>query len=223
MGTYPSLKKTCWLTCLILSISICGAVIAQPVCIGAKTAKSYWVYFHGIDDLSVGVDERKSRKILEALSKNLPVAFGVARSPNKCPHDSDKLCWDHSSKESIAAHVESSVKHLKDCQNSRPIAGYIGFSNGAYLISKYAQMCLKKTERFIAVGGGGQLVFDKKSPPKKLECGRLSLMIGRRDLSFKKVRSLFQLLNSRYPAVFIPFEGGHMLPFKPLKNLLKGD
>ena len=224
MGTHLSLKKACWFASLMALAVLSGSAQAEPLCIGSKNAKSYWVYFHGIDDVGVGRDEKQSRATLEALSQSLPLAFGIARSQKACANDKTKLCWDHSSNEAIKTQIESSVQQLTKCQNNRAISGYIGFSNGAYLVSKFAQLCLNKAARYIAVGGGS-LSIDKKLSFSKADCGKLTLMIGKKDLSFSKVEMLFKELKAsdRYPVDFVPFVGGHKLPLMPLKDLISKD
>jgi predicted esterase len=225
MGTHLSFKKARWFAGLMALAALSGSAQAEPLCIGSKNAKSYWVYFHGIDDVGVGKDEKQSRATLKALSQSLPLAFGIARSQKACANDKTKLCWDHSSNEAIKTQIESSVQQLTKCQNNRAISGYIGFSNGAYLVSKFAQLCLNKAARYIAVGGGGSLTIDKKLSVSKANCGKLTLMIGKKDMSFANIKRLYQLLKAsdKYPVDFVPFKGGHKLPLMPLKNIISID
>lgn len=229
MGTHSPFVTSCtrlisWFVALFLFET---SLLAGPTCLGDDKADDYWIYFHGLDTPAVGAHERENRALLKKLAKKLNIRIGVARSQDTCKKG--QLCWLHTTSQWVEKSVDFAAKSLRSCQGQRNLKGFIGFSNGAYLVSKYFQLCRKKMQ-VIAIGGGGILADTaaKKSLGKAFDwsqCGNLLFLMGQKDISLGDVRkkvSPFQ--NDSFADKYVGFQtfaGGHELPKDFLENILR--
>lgn len=226
MGSYKAPTKARFrltlLTIGILAFQFPSQVLKASVCLGDESAEEYWIYFHGLDEKQIGQHERENREILSKLARELKIRVGVARSKEICKHG--KLCWQHHSPTEIIKSVDEVKGSLAACQGRRRLNGLIGFSNGAYLVSKYFQLCHENL-RVISVGGGG-LLTSKKIDQRAdwSQCGEIFFLMGKKDISLSAVKSKTQTLQSKSAlssrVFWRDFKGGHELPVDLLRAIM---
>jgi len=95
----------------------------------------------------------------------------------------------------------------------RPIAGWIGFSNGGFFLNRLVQY--KELDvPVIAIGASGYLQISLKN--------RLYLMVGNSDPICELVKKLYQQTEgSLLTTTLIEYDGNHTIVRKPLQDLLQ--
>jgi predicted esterase len=196
------------------------ATAGSNACYGPKSAKHGVIYFHGLDQPGVGSQEKTNRRLLSTLAGQLKIRIAVPRANERCRQG--LLCWPHQSAKEINKTLEQVQTQVKTCLDKRPVKGFIGFSNGGYLINKAFQLCRSddKARAFLVIGAAGDL---KRSPKKLSQCGQLTLAIGRNDQIHRRVEQLAGRLKKRYQdhITFKTFPAAHVLHAGTVKAWLQ--
>ncbi len=190
---------------------------AKALCLGDKVAKNQWIYLHGMDEPEISQQERDNRALMERLSRSMNARIFVPRGNTLCQ---GKVCWRQNSAEEVKETFAEIRQAAKDCLNLDKPFGFVGFSNGGYVASKFSHYCLApKPAWILAIGSAGQF----NGETNLAECAPLSLLIGKRDMTREKAKRYFESLSkSKLKVTYSDFQGGHELIQPVLENAIKG-
>lgn len=208
---------------LIISF-IASSSFSATDCIGPITAKKFVVYLHGMDTVSPSIQELENRSVLQNLAKNLSIQFALPRATDKCPTNSNQLCWTWAAKTSkeIEPFNEAIKAAALECFPKKDYT-VLGFSNGGVAVTTLLRLCEKVDfKSSIVVGAAGGWL---SSDPKNLnDCGpKVISLLGSEDKANQKpVRDyVAHLISLKAPVSLVEYEGGHALIYESLRDLLK--
>jgi len=181
--------------------------------------KGNLVFLHGMSNRFSLIQESSSFKTIGKIAKKLKVCAAAPRSALTCS-GGKKLCWNmYRKKEKVQRLLQAVTKASSHCLNPAKPVIYIGFSNGGYLVNKWAQWCLLKApDALVSIGAAGSL---PGGVTKGGHCSTLHLMASRQEMVFEQARAYFQNFQQRIGnIVFKTYRGGHRVPYMELKALL---
>jgi len=179
------------------------------IVLGDKNSKRQWVYLSGLTPTFDSPQEIINRKILDEIGHKLGIGFFAIRPKNRSSEFNNMLCWPHYSMKDVFSTYRTITKVLEQ----RPIAGWIGFSNGGFFLNRLVQY--KELDvPVIAIGASGYLQISLKN--------RLYLMVGNSDPICELVKKLYQQTEgSLLTTTLIEYDGNHTIVRKPLQDLLQ--
>lgn len=186
-------------------------------CIGPAQPRAYVIYLHGLTPPEQKTNEEgENRDILERLAKDLALRIALPRGP-LCP--TGKLCWPARDQDELLQTFDALRANARACWSGEPKYTLLGFSNGGYFAFKlYKAHQDPQLIRIMAAGSAGSWEenTDKPNPHSTF-----AMMIGRKDITFKKARKLADQLRKVLPGFrFETFPGTHHLDYKTLSILL---
>lgn len=191
-------------------------------CAGNSSATHALIYLHGVDSPQPTPQESENRALLSRLAKSENIALALLRSTNFCSQAAfkGKLCWPRGDDQSLSENLKQMLKDAAICHKSTAKIGMLGFSNGGYFLNRIVSRCLQTpVSWFASIGSSGSIDGASKHATG---CGRLLLMIGRKDMTHHKARSFYQELRKIGRSVeWQEFEGGHVIPEAPTRTALK--
>jgi len=210
--------KLFW-SCLVPMAFFSGISYGSEDCLGPDQATSAWFYLHGMDEPTVGDHEQRNRHLLSKIASEMNLRIAIPRGNQLCDK---KACWNHQGVKQVVASIDDAIEKSRECLGKRPVVGMIGFSNGGYLLNKYFQSCHHENYiSYLVIGALGELSAKEQRPIKQQEsCGQLTLGIGDKDQLHRRVKSLHQSLQKKFPqrTTLQIFEGGHDLDEKTLRH-----
>jgi predicted esterase len=144
-----------------------------------------------------------------------------------CPNQAGSICWSwNQTVDEISASAAIVQETVKRCFPPGVRFGLLGFSNGGYLLSAIYRNCRMQAvfpdaDWIVLVGSArwnGPL-----GPPKSLVgCGSLSILSGAQDEFNSDLNRNYisRLLEKGADAEEVSYDGGHELPFEPLRDVL---
>lgn len=209
---------------LLFALFLSSTAICLTECMGSTNAEKFIVYLHGMDTVSPSPQEVANRNVLRELVKDFNIRFALPRATEKCPNNSQQLCWTWAPKNlTDLAKVKAAINSAAiDCFPNRNYTA-LGFSNGGVAITALLRLCEQVDfKSAIVVGASGSWL---SSDPKDLKnCyPKLVSLLGSEDkINQKPVRDLINHLNSlNAPVSLVEYDGGHQLLYAPLAKLLK--
>jgi hypothetical protein len=195
-------------------------------CLGAKSAKKFMIYLHGIDSINPSPQELKNREILKRIAEKENIRFALPRARLKCPNDPASVCWGWKfTPLELSETLPLILDSRSQCFKLDEAFGIIGFSNGGYFISHwYMNGMVPKyspspSELFASGSGKGEVskrIKDLSKNPK------FTLIIGTQDeFNFDPKESLFhELKKLQAPIQLFEFSGAHQLDEQTLLKAL---
>ena len=191
--------------------------LAQAHVVGDEQSHKVVVYLHGMDLPSPSTQEIANRTKLDAIGKALSIKILLPRASEPCPQDHRQICWRQKTDKDVTTSLAGVLASLK-LDTTDQITGFIGFSNGGYLVNKWIQHCLlEKTQWVMSIGSAGSWGDDDKSLSS---CSPITLIIGRNDrYHYKHALAFYDHLRFLHAnATLVVFDGGHELPERALQD-----
>ncbi|MBF0440854.1 MAG: hypothetical protein HQK54_03020 [Oligoflexales bacterium] len=196
-----------FLTLFLENAPLSGDEAENTLCLGPAGAKIKFIYLHGFDDPGVGGQEKENRRIMQRLTEKYGFRIAIPRGNGMCRGGTQK-CWAISSDKEVSDTYRYILEKTKTCLEGHDSFGILGFSNGGYFLAKLYDSCPAPRARWlVTTGSAGKApeVLSKDCPP-------LHLLIGKKDLAFKKTKNLYESLKSKKAKVaFESFDGGHVI------------
>lgn len=213
----------------ILCVVIVFSINGKAICEGPVNAKAYVVYLHGMNKaLKPDPLERQNREVLKRLADELSLKIALPRGTETCSDFPDYICWSEGLERGEYEPNEVSSKILSPvnravnrCFPKGVDFGVIGFSKGGQAVNKLVQLCIETPFKwFVSVGATG--TWSMNDPKDLSRCGSLTMLIGKYDkYNLESSKELYNHLKKLGGNVnLIEFEGGHYLPYGPLKEVL---
>ena len=193
--------------------------LADVLCYGPKNAKNALIYFHGLDQPSVGELERANRVKLKQIAEDLEIRIALPRTLGKT-QDGSLLRWPQPQKNLMEAELGRVLAEATDCLKHQKNLGVLGFSNGGYFLGKVLQYRLSSNFKFyIGAGSAGE---ELAGDSDLSDAAPIYLLVGDSDSTLADTKKYFHYLESRSANVSMHvFSGGHELDLKALSNYLK--
>lgn len=178
--------------------------------LGAEKASAVWIYLCGLTKDMALPREVEHRAMLDAMGKKFGIKFLAVVPPTRCPEYNDMLCWPHETDEDMT----KTYDYILSKTGGRPIAGFIGFSNGGFFLNRLVQQ-KELGVPVISVGGSGYLA---KALPN-----RLYLVVGKQDgHHFDDMRAFYaKAEGTSLQAALLEHEGGHIMPQEIIERILE--
>jgi hypothetical protein len=194
-----------------------SAFSGEVLCLGPKDARESLIYLHGMDPVAPSSQELATRADLERLGHELGLRVAVPRSQTLCPKDKTLLCWPQTSRDTLSLTWEKILSDSALCFTRTPSDPILlGFSNGAYFATQLWQECLPSGPRRVLAIGSGET---RREKAPAASCGRLTLLVGRRDQVLPSARAFHKRLLARKSKIdFIEFDGGHQVDPSSIKS-----
>jgi hypothetical protein len=205
-------KIICFL--LILSLSVWARNHHSGVTslsLGDPNSRIVWVYLTGLNESFYSIGEQHNRTLLDRIGQELHLHI-IAVPPNGwCPEFKQKNCW----LQETLQDRRLTYDYIQSELSNQVISGMIGFSNGGFFLNQLAQ---EKELKYplISIGSAGEA----EAHPKK---NKLYLLMGKHDkyhyipgLNFYR-----DLKGTPLNIEWIEYRGGHEVPEKSLRSLLK--
>ena len=177
-----------------------------------------------MDTASPSPQEIGNCSVIQDLAKNLNIRFALPRATDKCPTNSQQICWTWAAKTSsdLVKVKTAIVTAAKDCFPNKDYTT-LGFSNGGVAITDLLRLCEQVDfKSAIVVGAAGGWFSSDPKDLKKCYPKLMSLLGSQDQANQKAVRDLVDHLTSlNAPATLIEYDGGHQLLYSPLAILLR--
>ncbi|MDX8430572.1 MAG: hypothetical protein SNF33_02025 [Candidatus Algichlamydia australiensis] len=183
----------------------------KEIILGSPNAKKYWIYLCGLTDCFNSIPEISNRKILDEIGKNLGIGIIAIPPQKRCSEYQNKLCWPHHTKEEVLETYTNIRQQIPGVN----VSGYIGFSNGGFFLLKLAE--IKSVEVPLIVIGAG--IYPEKTNQKNT----IFLLIGKQDKAHYNLAKNYYKKMQENPSsniTLVEYDGGHIIPEKPLEKLL---
>lgn len=185
-------------------------IAAKDLVLGDKTSELTWIYLCGLADHFDASNEIENRETLNRIGKKLKVRFLAIHPFDRCEPAQNKLCWTHYTNEQAL----ETYKKITKASNGFQVKGFIGFSNGGYFLNTLVQLS-KLNAPIISIGSAG--TFISGDFPNDL-----TLIVGKEELTYNSALEFCNKANNtRLSVKFIEHDGDHILPEKPLEEVIK--
>lgn len=201
---------------LLIPVSIFSVQsFGETFCVGPSDSKVKIIYLHGIDDPSIGNQERRNRKLLQRLGDTERWRIAILRGNRRCI-SGKKVCWTSKGSGGVERTYKYILESANKCFDTQKKFSLIGFSNGGYYLASLFNKCLAPLPQFLIAMGSSA------SGTVKGPCVPIALLIGKRDITLDKAKLYFRTLKQKGVDVKMSvFEGGHMIPYSKLKVVIK--
>lgn len=171
-----------------------------------------WVYLCGLTQDFYTDQELINRKILDRVGLKTNTKIIAIQPQNRCFEFENKLCWPHNNIEDI----ELTYKYIMKSVEKYRIAGFIGFSNGAFFLNRLIQH-KELGVPIISIGGAGYIESDNYK-------NVMYVIIGKQDLNhYKHVQIMKTQVQGDSPLNIniLEHDGGHEIPEDIFGDLIK--
>jgi hypothetical protein len=198
--------------CMLVAVCIGGVITHNAwttardsskdpiIIVGDTQSKRTWVFLCGVVGDFMVQQAVEHRVLLDRIGKKLGIAFVAVRPKSYTNYCGVlMLCWPHNTQKEIL----QTYQEIQFAVGDRPIAGYIGFSNGGFFLNKLAQY--KSLEvPIISIGSAGYI--DVEPMPNTIH-----LLIGIHDVyHYEYAQKLYaQSQNTALTIKLIEYDGGH--------------
>ncbi len=190
-------------------LSACANPKTTMISLGAPAAKSTWVYLCGLTQDFNSQEELEKRNLLDKLGKNLNISFLALYPPTRCPEYNNALCWPHETREKTF----QTYRYIMNVLDGKKISGFIGFSNGGFLLNQLVQI-VELSLPCISIGASGYL--HTRIP------NTLYLLISKDDIQHyaDAIKFYGMAENSPLSIHLTEYAGGHTIPWKSLEKII---
>jgi|GEM_PF-1580493 len=195
--------------------------IKEVRCIGPESASHHAIFFHGIYESKGRTPEQTYGDVLRRVAKRENIRIAMPVSGFECVGKKGSFCWGTEDATVVQNLFSEAQSMSAQCFGGAVPKGLIGFSNGGYFVGRLMLRCLTDKQNWlIAMGSGGSMDFRVRDDLSG--CGKMHILIGRRDLSVRKAERFKQgLMTQKANATFQTWNGGHDVPDQELAKIIR--
>ncbi len=179
--------------------------------LGDEKSKDTWIYLCGLKEDLLSESAQDETCILNDIGKDLHIKIIAIDPPKRSKSFNNKFCWPHENK----SELQQTYEYIASRVNKERISGYLGFSNGGFLLLALGQT-IPLDSPIITIGAGGTV-----SDPKTKN--QIILLIGKYDSHHYNSANQFYKQSNDTPleVELIEYEGGHCIPKTLLYEVIK--